>query len=179
VTNARTAGGQFIIGMQALPGSPYDGNTLTGFAVERAYVDRGYRGHRYGGKAKVNIAHRAALRRQRSGASSGGGTPSSRSSATPNRTACSNATISPALPVMRSTPSSLPPDTTCGCSSHGWPRFCVPGSPLGLRSDRRDPSPSETTSSQTREFYFVTPTPLPRCLVEIALFTDDQAGLAL
>lgn len=67
VTNARTAGGQFIIGMQALPGSPYDGHTLTGqidqierltgIAVERAYVDRGYRGHRHGGKAKVYIAH--------------------------------------------------------------------------------------------------------------------------
>jgi IS5 family transposase len=67
VTNARTAGGQFIIGMQALPGSPYDGHTLTGqleqverltgIAVERAYVDRGYRGHKHSGKAKVYIAH--------------------------------------------------------------------------------------------------------------------------
>ena len=67
VTNARTAGGQFIIGMQALPGSPYDGHTLTGqidqierltgIAVERAYVDRGYRGHKHGGKSKVYIAH--------------------------------------------------------------------------------------------------------------------------
>jgi IS5 family transposase len=67
VTNARTAGGQFIVGMQALPGSPYDGHTLsgeieqverlTGVAVERAYVDRGYRGHRHSGKATVYIAH--------------------------------------------------------------------------------------------------------------------------
>jgi IS5 family transposase len=67
VTNARTAGGQFIIGMQALPGSPYDGHTLTGqleqverltgIAVERAYVDRGYHGHKHSGKAKVYIAH--------------------------------------------------------------------------------------------------------------------------
>jgi IS5 family transposase len=67
VTNARTAGGQFIIGMQALPGSPYDGHTLTGqieqverltgIVVERAYVDRGYRGHKHSGKAKVYIAH--------------------------------------------------------------------------------------------------------------------------
>lgn len=67
VTNARTAGGQFIVGMQALPGSPYDGHTLsgqieqverlTGVAVERAYVDRGYRGHRHSGNAKVYIAH--------------------------------------------------------------------------------------------------------------------------
>jgi IS5 family transposase len=56
VTNARTAGGQFIVGMQALPGNPYDGHTLsgqieqverlTGITVERAYVDRGYKGHK-------------------------------------------------------------------------------------------------------------------------------------
>ncbi|MBA3897612.1 MAG: IS5 family transposase [Sphingomonadaceae bacterium] len=67
VTNARTAGGQFIVGMQALPGSPYDGHTLsgqieqverlTGIAIERAYVDRGYRGHKHTGKAEVYIAH--------------------------------------------------------------------------------------------------------------------------
>lgn len=67
VTNARTAGGQFIVGMQALPGNPYDGHTLTGqiaqierltgVAIERAYVDRGYRGHKHDGPAKVYIAH--------------------------------------------------------------------------------------------------------------------------
>ena len=67
VTNARTAGGQFIIGCQALPGSPYDGHTLTGqitqierltgVTVERAYVDRGYRGHKHEGQAQVYIAH--------------------------------------------------------------------------------------------------------------------------
>ena len=67
VTNARTAGGQFIIGCQALPGSPYDGHTLTGqiaqverltgVSVERAYVDRGYRGHKHAGQAQVYIAH--------------------------------------------------------------------------------------------------------------------------
>jgi IS5 family transposase len=66
VTNARTAGGQFIIGMQALPGSPYDGHTLsgqieqierlTGVLVERAYVDRGYQGHGHKGKAQVYIS---------------------------------------------------------------------------------------------------------------------------
>jgi IS5 family transposase len=37
VTNARTAGGQFIIGMQALPGRPYDGHTLTG-QIERLKI---------------------------------------------------------------------------------------------------------------------------------------------
>ncbi len=44
-----------VLGMMALPGNPYDGHTLaaalakvermTGVAVARAYVDRGYRGH--------------------------------------------------------------------------------------------------------------------------------------
>lgn len=53
--------------MQALPGNPYDGHTLsgqiaqverlTGITVERAYVDRGYKGHKHSGKAKVYIAH--------------------------------------------------------------------------------------------------------------------------
>jgi IS5 family transposase len=54
-TNARAPGGQFVVGMRALPGNPFDGHTLaaqiaqterlTGVAIERAYVDRGYRGH--------------------------------------------------------------------------------------------------------------------------------------
>jgi transposase, IS5 family len=62
-TNARTAGGQFIIGMMTVPGSPYDGHTLqqqidqvermTGVTALRAYVDLGYRGHNYKGKAEV------------------------------------------------------------------------------------------------------------------------------
>jgi IS5 family transposase len=54
-TNAVAPGGQFVLGARALPGNPYDGHTLaaqiaqmervTGVAIERAYVDRGYRGH--------------------------------------------------------------------------------------------------------------------------------------
>ena len=54
-TNAAAPGGQFILGARALPGNPYDGHTLaeqirqteriTGAPIERAYVDRGYRGH--------------------------------------------------------------------------------------------------------------------------------------
>jgi IS5 family transposase len=54
-TNAVAPGGQFVLGARALPGNPYDGHTLaaqiaqaeriTGAAIERAYVDRGYRGH--------------------------------------------------------------------------------------------------------------------------------------
>lgn len=53
--NRPAPGGQFVIGARALPGNPFDGHTLaaqiaqteriTGVPVERAYVDRGYRGH--------------------------------------------------------------------------------------------------------------------------------------
>lgn len=51
----RSAGGQFVAHVKALPGNPYDGHTLatiipaieasTGGGVLRALVDRGYRGH--------------------------------------------------------------------------------------------------------------------------------------
>ena len=47
--------GRFVLHAKALPGNPYDGHTLaaviegteklTGCEVERAYVDKGYRGH--------------------------------------------------------------------------------------------------------------------------------------
>ena len=55
VTNARAAGGQFVLGVKAMPGLPYDGHTLngqiaqverlSGEKVARVYVDKGYRGH--------------------------------------------------------------------------------------------------------------------------------------
>jgi transposase, IS5 family len=54
-TNACAPGGQFVLQAEALPGNPYDGHTLptaledtqrlTGREIERAYVDKGYRGH--------------------------------------------------------------------------------------------------------------------------------------
>jgi len=54
-TNRRAPGGQFVLHARALPGNPYDGHTLraviddtqklTGCEIERAYVDKGYRGH--------------------------------------------------------------------------------------------------------------------------------------
>jgi transposase, IS5 family len=54
-TNARAPGGQFVLHAKTLPGNPYDGHTLraviedterlTGCAIERAYADKGYRGH--------------------------------------------------------------------------------------------------------------------------------------
>jgi len=55
ITNACAPGGQFVLQAKALPGNPYDGHTLgaaiedtqrlTGRQIERAYVDKGYRGH--------------------------------------------------------------------------------------------------------------------------------------
>ncbi len=55
-TNKRCKGGQFILHAKALPGNPYDGYTLrevlaetealTGREIERAYVDKGYIGHK-------------------------------------------------------------------------------------------------------------------------------------
>jgi transposase, IS5 family len=54
-TNARAPGGQFVLHAKTLPGNPYDGHTLkavieetqqlTGREIERAFVDKGYRGH--------------------------------------------------------------------------------------------------------------------------------------
>jgi IS5 family transposase len=56
VTNNRRApGGLFVLHARAMPDNPYDGHTLrdvidhtetlTGCSIERAYVDKGYRGH--------------------------------------------------------------------------------------------------------------------------------------
>jgi len=54
-TNRRCKGGMFVLHTKALPGNPYDGHTLaevieetealTGCPIERAYADKGYRGH--------------------------------------------------------------------------------------------------------------------------------------
>jgi IS5 family transposase len=65
-TNARAPGGQFVLHAKALPGNPYDGHTLaavidsteklTGCEVERAYVDKGYRGHEAANPRRVFIS---------------------------------------------------------------------------------------------------------------------------
>jgi len=65
-TNARAPGGQFVLHAKALPGNPYDGHTLaaviaeteklTGCEVERAYVDKGYRGHNITNPRRVFIS---------------------------------------------------------------------------------------------------------------------------
>ena len=54
-TNKRCKDGRFILHAKALPGNPYDGHTLkdvieetevlTSREIDRAYVDKGYRGH--------------------------------------------------------------------------------------------------------------------------------------
>lgn len=65
-TNARAPGGQFVLHAKALPGSPYDGHTLadvleetealTGRQIERAFVDKGYRGHQARNPRRVFIS---------------------------------------------------------------------------------------------------------------------------
>ena len=65
-TNARAPGGQFVLHARTLPGNPYDGHTLdfvieaterlTGRAIERAYVDKGYRGHNAANPRRVFIS---------------------------------------------------------------------------------------------------------------------------
>jgi IS5 family transposase len=65
-TNARAPGGMFVLHAKALPGNPYDGHTLaavieateklTGCPIERAYVDKGYRGHKTTDPRRVFIS---------------------------------------------------------------------------------------------------------------------------
>ena len=65
VSVALTNEKNWIVGVQALHGNPYDGHTLdgaieqveriTGRQVNEAFVDKGYRGHDYTGDAQVHI----------------------------------------------------------------------------------------------------------------------------
>ena len=65
-TNARAPGGQFVLHAKTLPDNPYDGHTLraaiegterlTGREIERAYVDKGYRGHDASNPRRVFIS---------------------------------------------------------------------------------------------------------------------------
>ena len=68
-TNNRPApGGQFVLHARALPDNPYDGHTLRevidrtetlpGCPIERAYVDKGYRGHGAQNPCRVFISAR-------------------------------------------------------------------------------------------------------------------------
>ncbi|MCQ2393439.1 MAG: hypothetical protein MJ249_04050 [Kiritimatiellae bacterium] len=65
VTASRT---NWVLGAMALPGNPYDGNTLTevlaqaetvcGSKPKHAYCDLGYRGHDYKGEVDVQVVNR-------------------------------------------------------------------------------------------------------------------------
>jgi len=65
VSVATTSRDNWIVGIQAHYGNPYDGHTLkdvlkqverlTSFQVKEAYCDRGYRGHNYEGDATIRI----------------------------------------------------------------------------------------------------------------------------
>lgn len=136
VTNARTAGGQFIVGMQALPGSPYDGHTLTG-QITRSNVSPAWSSSApmsiaaTGGtdiKAKPRFISPTAVasRHRQSSESFVEETPSSRLSGTPRATAFSSAITWLVRPATPSTPSWSPPATTCACSSHGSQPFGMP-----------------------------------------------------
>jgi IS5 family transposase len=72
-------GGQFVLHARALHGNPYDGHTLasavadvaamTGVAVQRTHVDKGYRGHNHPNRFQVWISGQvrrttAALKRE-------------------------------------------------------------------------------------------------------------------
>jgi IS5 family transposase len=91
-TNARAPGGQFVLHAKALPGNPYDGHTLkaviedtqklTGCEIERAYVDKGYRGHDTENPRRVFISGQRRTCSAPSSANCAVDPPSSQSSAT-------------------------------------------------------------------------------------------------
>ena len=64
------------VGAMALPGNPYDGNTLaqmlvqaeeiSGVKPQHAYCDLGYREHNYGGDCDVQVVNRFRKRKPRS-----------------------------------------------------------------------------------------------------------------
>ena len=72
VTASRT---NWILGAMALPGNPYDGNTLakmleqaeklSGVRPQHAYCDLGYRGHDYKGECDVQVVNRFRRRKPR------------------------------------------------------------------------------------------------------------------
>ena len=89
-TNACAPGGQFVLQAKALPGNPYDGHTLraaiedtqslTGREIERAYVDKGYRGPMPPTRGGSSSPARSAASSASSNASCGDALPSSPSS---------------------------------------------------------------------------------------------------
>lgn len=90
--NQRAPGGLFVLHACSLPDNPYDGHTLrdvierterlTGCPIERAYVDKGYRGHDTRNPRRVFISARSAASSASSSASYAAVPPSSPSSDT-------------------------------------------------------------------------------------------------
>jgi IS5 family transposase len=74
VSLATSSKDNWILGIQALHGNPYDGHTLQsaidqverlmGSSVKDVYVDLGYRGHEYKGDAKINIVNFRSMARK-------------------------------------------------------------------------------------------------------------------
>ena len=70
---ATTSRDNWIVGIGAYHGNPYDGHTLssslerierlTGWPVDEAYVDLGYRGHKYDGDTKINIVNYRTMKK--------------------------------------------------------------------------------------------------------------------
>ena len=68
VSVSTTARDNWVVGVMALLGNPYDGHTLdrtlkqverlTGYKPEQAVCDLGYRGHKYEGRCRVEIVNR-------------------------------------------------------------------------------------------------------------------------
>jgi IS5 family transposase len=66
VSVATTSRDNWVVGIKAHHGNPYDGHTLgsildqakrlTGWDIKEAYCDRGYRGHNYEGDTNINFA---------------------------------------------------------------------------------------------------------------------------
>lgn len=67
-----TSKSNWIVGIEAHHGNPYDGHTLkssiekaeeiTNWKAKNVNVDLGYRGHDYNGQAQVNIANRYKMK---------------------------------------------------------------------------------------------------------------------
>ena len=74
VSLATSSRDNWILGIQAIHGNPYDGHTLQsavaqverlmGGSVKDVYVDLGYRGHHYTGDARINIVNFRSMARK-------------------------------------------------------------------------------------------------------------------
>ena len=131
-THRHAKGGQFAIHVKALPGNPYDGHTLAtvtpdmealvGNTLQRAFVDKGHRGHNAPPDYKFRVfivgQKRRATQDQARDAHDPP-PPSSPSSVISNPSTAWAATIYGTARATPSTPSSPLPDTTSASSSDG------------------------------------------------------------